>query len=132
MTYINKVAKLLLQLGYWVRFGAVCDRSITETCASSDGKCGHAGKTAAFAHCGTTLRYKGTACGRGAWTSVQSAATAQGQCSTTRGTLTAKTVPRPTRDRTVTGWSSISAMRRTIDSPNPNPRPLSRWSVPQR
>lgn len=52
MTYINKVAKLLLQLGYWDRFGAVSSRSITETCADADGKSGPAGRTATIARCG--------------------------------------------------------------------------------
>lgn len=52
MTYINKVTKLLLQLGYWVRFGAVSGRSITETCASADEKSGPVGKTATIARCG--------------------------------------------------------------------------------
>lgn len=52
MTYINKVAKLLLQLGYWDRFGAVSSRSITETCADADEKSGPAGRTATIARCG--------------------------------------------------------------------------------
>lgn len=52
MTYINKVAKLLLQLGYWDGFGAVSSRSITETCADADGKSGPVGRTAPIARCG--------------------------------------------------------------------------------
>lgn len=51
MTYINKVSKLLLQLGYWVRFGAVSRRSITETCAPADRKSGAMGRTATIARC---------------------------------------------------------------------------------
>lgn len=46
MTYINKVAKLLLQLGYWDRFGAVSSCSMTETCASADRKSGPVGRIA--------------------------------------------------------------------------------------
>ncbi|WP_158305958.1 hypothetical protein [Azospirillum sp. B510] len=38
MTYINKVVKPLLQLGYWFRFESVSKRSITETCVAADGK----------------------------------------------------------------------------------------------
>ncbi|MDR6771360.1 hypothetical protein J2Y49_002082 [Azospirillum sp. BE72] len=60
MTYINKVTKLLLQLGYWVRFGAVSDRSITETCASTDEKSGPVGKTATIARRGMAYVAAGT------------------------------------------------------------------------
>ena len=52
MTYINKVAKPLLQLSYWDRFGSVSRRSITETCANPDGKSGPVGETATIARCG--------------------------------------------------------------------------------
>ena len=126
MTYINKVAKLLLQLGYWDRFGAVSSRSITETCADANEKSGPAGRTATIARCGMEKS------GQEAGAAAHSAAALQWQRCSTSGTLTAKTVPRPTCDRTVTGWSSIWDMRRTMDRPRPSPRPLSRCSVPQR